>query len=364
MTDVAKAAGVSQSTVSLALNDVRDISLSEETRQRVRDTAERLGYQLPSTRAKAGAERGPASRRAGHSPLILYVVDEISTSPHPVVSVDGASDAAWQQGATVAVTTLRSDSARESAALDSLLSHPAIVGVIYSTIFTRQVQVPDRLAAVPTVLLNCYEAALPAPPSPGRRPAGEPPLPTSPRSCVLPAEVAGGHSATEHLIEAGHRRIAFINGESWMDAARDRLKGYRRALASHDLPFEPALVREGDWQVGSGYEATLALMRQPRPPTAIFCANDLMAAGSLEALRQLRLAVPREVSVMGYDDQEIAQHTHPALTTLVLPNYEMGRLAVETLLDEHGQAASRHRTLKVEGRLVVRDSVGPPGRKR
>jgi LacI family transcriptional regulator len=179
---------------------------------------------------------------------------------------------------------------------------------------------------------------------------------------VVPAEVAGGHLATETLIEAGHRRIAFINGEPWMDAAQDRLSGYRRALASHDIAYDPALVREGDWQLASGYEHTLSLMRLKPRPSAIFCANDLMALGCLEALRKLDLAVPDAVSVIGYDDQEVSRHTHPPLTTLVLPSYEMGRLAVETLLAEADNPASRRRRLKVECRIVERSSVGPPPR--
>ncbi len=146
---------------------------------------------------------------------------------------------------------------------------------------------------------------------------------------------------------AGHRRIGYINGEPWQDAARDRLKGYRTALATADLPFAPELVREGDWSSGLGFEQTLSLMREPNPPTAIFCANDLMAIGAIEALKQLGLRVPEDVSVLGYDDQEIARHTHPPLSTVVLPNYELGRWAVETLLqEEHNRAAGapvRHR---------------------
>jgi LacI family transcriptional regulator len=105
-------------------------------------------------------------------------------------------------------------------------------------------------------------------------------------------------------------------------------------------------------------------MREPAPPSAIFCANDLMAVGCLEALGELGVQVPAEVSVMGYDDQEISQHTHPPLSTLVLPSYEMGRLAVETLLAEVRDPQVRRRQLKVEGRLVERETVAAPGKVR
>ncbi len=364
MTDVATLAEVSQSTVSLALNGATGTRLSEATRARVAQVAEQLGYRLPGGRVAVPAATGRLARaaKAGRrdtSPLIVYLVDEISTSPHPVVSVDGARDEAWSHGAVVAVLTTRANAALETAVLCTLLAHPAFVGIIYSTIFTRQVELPAMLHNVPTVMLNCYEAhpAIDARAGMGAA-TGSAAHPR--RSSVLPAELIGGHIATEHLIDAGHRRIAFINGEAWMDAAQDRLRGYRRALASADLSFDPALVREGDWQVSTGYECTLSLMKQARPPTAIFCANDLMAVGCIEALEHLGLQVPADVSVIGYDDQEIARQTHPPLTTLVLPNYEMGRLAAETLLAEVAEPQVRRRRLKVDGRVVERQTVAPP----
>jgi LacI family transcriptional regulator len=347
MTDVATQAAVSQSTVSLVLNGMTGTQLSDETRARVLRVAAELGYRLPDRRGTAAASARGGRRRtaAAATPLILYLVDEISTSPHPVLSIDGAKDEAWSQGALVAVFATRSNAGIEAAVLSTMLANPALIGVVYSTIFTRQVSVPPQLGRVPTVLLNCSEVE----PASG----GEPRF-----SSVEPSEVLGGFAATECLLDAGHRRIAFINGEPWMDAARDRLKGYRRALASADIAYDAALVREGDWHVASGHDHTLSLMKQPKAPTAIFCANDLMAVGCLEALRELGKQVPRDVAVIGYDDQEIARHTSPPLTTLVLPNYEMGRLAVETLLAQIAAPDGRRRRVKVDGRLVLRQTVG------
>ncbi|MEY4750217.1 MAG: hypothetical protein RIQ60_2431 [Pseudomonadota bacterium] len=344
MTDVAKAAGVSQSTVSMVLNNVTGARLSDTTRARVLGVAVELGYRLPRREGLSGARE--AVELAPDRKLIGYLVDEISTSPHPVVSVDGARDAAWSHGCVLSVCVTRSNVEQEAAAIALLKAHPQLLGVIYSTIFTRAAQVPEALRDVPTVLLNCHDES-------GRWPT------------VVPGEVSGGHSATEHLIAMGHSRIGFINGEPWMEAAKDRLKGYRRALATADLPFDPALVRDGDWMSSTGYDGALALMALVRPPTAIFCANDLMAIGALEALAKLGRRVPEDVSVMGYDDQEMSRHTHPPLTTMVLPNYEMGHVAVETLLAEVGGAtggvdprpAQRRALIKIDCPLVVRDTV-------
>jgi LacI family transcriptional regulator len=353
MTDVAKLAGVSQSTVSMVLNNVTSARLSPETRSKVLDAALSLGYQLAhTTRPDPALLLKSLQMPQGKSPdvrqrrLIVYLVDEISTSPHPVVSVDGARDAAWENDCVLSVAVTHGNPEQEKAIIETALCNPLLLGFIYSAIFTRRVQLPAALTDIPTVLLNCHDESQKHP-------------------TVVPGELSGGHAATEHLINAGHERIGFINGEPWMEAAKDRLKGYRRALATADLPYDPALVRDGDWMSGTGFDATLSLMAQPRPPTAIFCANDLMAVGALEALKTLNLRVPDDVSLMGYDDQEISRHTHPPLTTVLLPNYEMGRSAVDSLLGEihqtHGTynsgSKSRRLLLKVDCPLVERQSV-------
>jgi LacI family transcriptional regulator len=335
MTDVAKAAGVSQSTVSMVLNNMPGARLAASTRTKVLSVAVELGYRL-SRREKA---QPPSPQRRN---LIAYLVDEISTSPHPVVSIDGARDAAWESDCVVTVAVTRSNAEQEAAAIAALKANPALLGFIYSTIFTRKTSVPNALRDVPTVLLNCHDDSLKLP-------------------SIVPGEVAGGHSATDHLIGAGHKRIGFINGEPWMEAAQDRFKGYRRALATADLPFDQTLVREGDWMSGTGFECTLSLMNEKRPPTAIFCANDLMALGALEALKQLGKRIPEDVALIGYDDQEISRHTHPPLTTMLLPNYEMGRAAVEALLslcrEGAGAASAKRQIIKIDCPLVERDTV-------
>ncbi|MGO7428007.1 substrate-binding domain-containing protein, partial [Rhizobium ruizarguesonis] len=124
---------------------------------------------------------------------------------------------------------------------------------------------------------------------------------------VVPSEIAGGQSSTRHLITHGHHRIATITGEIWMQAAQDRLTGYRRALATADIPFDPELVIEGDWSAGAGYASTMKLLALKEPPTAIFCQNDRTAIGCYEALKDAGLRIPQDMSVVGYDDEEISR---------------------------------------------------------
>src|SRR6185437_9135252 len=127
-----------------------------------------------------------------------------------------------------------------------------------------------------------------------------------------------------------------------MSAAQDRLKGYRRALATADIPFDPELVMPGNWSASAGYEATVKLLALKRRPTAIFCQNDRMAIGCYEALKEAGLSIPGDISVVGYDDEEISRHLHPRLTTSILPHRAMGQWAVEQLVTAREGEAPIH----------------------
>jgi len=332
MTDVANLAGVSQTTVSLVLNHADGARLSAQTRERVAKAASALGYRLGRRGGQGGGGTG-----GGETAAIAFICDELSTDPWTSIGLDGVREKAWERGVTVTVGVTRGDADMERAVLERLTAQP-LLGLVYTTINTRQIHTPRTPPGLPVVLLNCYVAdrALPS---------------------VVPGEVAGGHTATDFLLRAGHRRIGYINGEARMEASRDRLKGYRQSLATADLPVDPELVREGNWQPESGYAQTRALMRLDQPPTAILCANDLMAVGCYEALRELGMTIPDDVAVMGYDDREIARHLHPPLTTVLLPHLEMGGIAAELLLDAIERPAARAPQIKVECPLVQRRSV-------
>jgi LacI family transcriptional regulator len=307
---------------------VSSARFSADTRQRVLAAAERLNYRATRRRnVDRGASQG----------TIAFVVDEMSTDPWMALAMDGIREKAWERGIAVLSAATRGNSEAEQAIFRQLLSEQ-VVGLIYGTINTRRIDPLNLPRVVPTVLLNCYLAdhSLPS---------------------VVPAEVIGGFTATQRLIAAGHRRIGYINGEPWMDASRDRLKGYRRALAGADIAFDAELVCNGNWEPSAGYEQTRQLMALDAPPSAIFCGNDLMALGCYEALRELGKAIPADVAVIGYDDREIARYIHPPLTTVVLPHHDMGVEAADLLFDRIAQPATRPGQIKVEGKLIDRGSV-------
>ncbi|MEO5807223.1 LacI family DNA-binding transcriptional regulator [Devosia sp.] len=337
MTDIAKAAGCSQATVSFVLNRTAGMKLSQATRDRVIETARVLGYVAPTFPTKPNsAPRAPAM-----DGIIGFAVDQLATSPEAVVAIEGARQASWNAGNVILVAQTLGDPEMEPRTLRVLTTQGASA-LIYMAIFTREIVAPSYLYEldIPVVLLNCYTTDHHFP-------------------AVIPSEIAGGQHSTRHLIEHGHRRIATITGEPWMQAAQDRLKGYRRALATADIPFDPQLVVEGDWSASAGYKATVQLLSLEHRPTAIFCQNDRTAIGCYEALKEAGLSIPEDISVVGYDDEEIARHMHPPLTSSILPHRAMGQWAVEQL-DSANDANKRFAITKLECPLVERASVAKP----
>ncbi|MEO6014430.1 MAG: LacI family DNA-binding transcriptional regulator [Devosia sp.] len=332
MTDVAREAGCSQATVSLVLNRNETIKISAQMRDRVWAAARSLGY------SNAALPIAASEVELSSNTTIGFAVDQLSTSPEAIVAIEGARAAAWGAGTVILVGQTQSDPLMEPRTLDALTGRGASA-LIYMTIFTREIEAPPALydLDIPVILLNCYTAdhAFPA---------------------VVPSEIAGGQSATEHLIRSGHVRIGTIMGEPFMSAAQDRLKGYRRALATADLPFDPNLVADGNWSASAGYEATVKLLALNNPPTAIFCQNDRMAIGCYEALKEAGRRIPEDIAVVGYDDEEISRHLHPRLTTSILPHRAMGQWAIEQL-EARQPKRDRYPITKLECALVERDSV-------
>lgn len=170
----------------------------------------------------------------------------------------------------------------------------------------------------------------------------------------------GGYLATSHLIGLGHRRIAMINGDLGFYSAAERLNGYSRALSDHGLAVDPRFIVTGDFSEAEGARHVTELMTGSDPPTAIFTGDDLLAVGAINGLRQLGLEVPRDVSVVGFDDIPVAKYFTPPLTTLRLPMWEMGVAAAEQLQEilENGRRQTRQVIFDVE--MIVRSSTALP----
>ncbi len=305
MYDVARVAGVSQTTVSFVINNVPNANIPQETRDRVWAAVEELGWR-PNAIA-----RGLSLQR---SHTIGLISDEIAISSHAGKIIQGAQDAAWAQNKMLLVINTGSNPDIERVAVEMMLERQ-VEALIYATMYHRPVTLPAALRQVPTVLLDCYveDRSLPS---------------------VVPDEVQGGRTATEALLQKGHRRIGFINNVDPIPATSGRLEGYKQALAAYDVPFDVGLVCSGAIGGAEGYHCAQELMRLPEPPTALFCFNDTMAMGAYDAVKELGLTIPGDVAIIGFDNLEVtAANLRPPLTTMELPHYAMGQWAVQYLFD-------------------------------
>ncbi|HEX8221493.1 MAG TPA: LacI family DNA-binding transcriptional regulator [Chloroflexia bacterium] len=314
--DVARLAGVSQTTVSFVVNDAQAASIPPETRERVWSAVKELNWR-PNAMA-----RGLISRRSHTIGFVSdgFVSDEMVATPLAGKTIQGVQDEAWANDKMVLALNTGRNRKIERDAIEMLLERQ-VDGIIYATMFHHSVTPPAAISQVPAVLLDCY--------------AEDRSLPS-----VVPDEVQGGRAATEVLLEKGHRRVGFINNVDPMPAQAGRLEGYRQALEAHGVAFDPRLVQYGTTtHTSGGYRCAMELMQLPEPPTALFCFNDLTAMGAYDALRHLGLAIPGDVAVVGFDNLElIAAQLSPPLSTMELPHYQMGRWAVRYLL-EHADGA-------------------------
>ena len=329
MQDVAGSAGVSQATVSLVLNAVAGVRISEQTRARVIEVASELGYRRTA--------RLRADERVGA--VIGLIIDDLAASPFAVPLLEGAREAAWAHRCIVTVVSTRNDGALEGAAIHTMLSQ-AVIGIVYATLITRQVTPPVLPADPPLVLLNCYDAG-------------------HIHASAVPDDEGGARAATNALLAAGHRRIGHLAGEPWIDAGRDRLAGYRRALAERGIEYDPQLVASLGSTVSAGHHGTHGLLDVPDPPTAIFCFNDRMAVGTLEAARERGLRVPEDLSIVGFDNDPFAAPLFPGgLTTAVLPHEAMARWAVDHIIDvRHHRRAAEIMLRRMPCPIVRRGSI-------
>ena len=326
---VAAAAGVSVTTVSHVLNDVPGKRVSERTRELVRATAEQMGYR-PNQLAR--------QLRAQRSFTIGLISDEVVTTPYAGRMVLGAQEAASRRSWLLLLLNSGFDRDLERREIQALLAG-RVDGVIYASMYHREVTVPDELKVVPTVLLDA------------RADDGE--LPS-----VVPDEVGGGYAATRELLRHGHRRIGFVTNEDDIPATRGRLAGYRSALQDAGVQPDLGLVIGGDDRAPGGFAASSELLRRSDRPTALFCFNDRMAMGAYQAAAELGLRVPEDLSVIGFDDQEgVADGLRPGLTTMALPHYEMGSWAVTTLIERIEDPDQPATQARLECPLVPRGSV-------
>ncbi|ASQ98325.1 LacI family DNA-binding transcriptional regulator [Streptomyces sp. 11-1-2] len=333
--EVAREAGVSVGTVSNVIN--RPESVSEETRARVLSTIERLGYVR---------QESARQLRAGHSRIIALLVLDMA-NPFFVDVARGAERAAREAGLGVMVCN-SAQSPEEEADYLGLFAEQRVRGVLMTPAdMTGRNLASFRRQPIPFVLVDRV-------------------LPSAEGCSVSVDDVTGGELAVRHLLGLGHRTLAYVSGPMRLAQCRDRREGALRALREQGLG-ESALrhVEVERLDVTSGRDAGARLLGMSPRPTAVFCANDLLALGVLQSLYGAGVSVPGEVALVGYDDIEFAAAAAVPLTSVRQPAFRMGRMAAELLIEETEERAAdhRHQRIVLQPELVVRGSslVRPRG---
>jgi LacI family transcriptional regulator len=326
--DVARQAGVSVGTVSNVIN--RPDLVSEETRTRVQSVIARLGY-IRSESAR--------QLRAGASRIVALLVLDMG-NPFFVDVAKGAERTARQAGLGVMVCNSAQSTAEETEYL-SLFAEQRVRGVLVTPVDTTGRSLDAlRRQNIPFVLVDRV-------------------APDADGCSVSVDDVAGGRLAAQHLVSAGHPSFVYVGGPRDLPQVRDRRAGALAALAEAGLPPDALTEISADrLDVAAGRDAGARLLGLSPRPTAVFCANDLLALGVLQALFAARVSVPEQMAIVGYDDIEFAAAAAVPLTSVRQPAVTMGRLAAEMLLEETSAApdAHEHRQVVLQPELVVRGS--------
>ncbi|KFX30405.1 LacI family DNA-binding transcriptional regulator [Ralstonia solanacearum] len=337
--DVAALAGVSFTTVSHVINNTRPVNA--ETRKRVEEAIRATRY-VPSAVARSLKHR--TTRTIG-------VLVPTATNPYFAELARGIEDVCAAAGYSVILCNSDDDPRKQRDYL-RVLMEKRVDGLIVSS------------AGPDTALIDALsESALPVV------------MVDRPTEGILADQVQidheeGAYLATRHLVELGHRRIACISGPSTLSVTAGRLAGFHRALREAGVPEQSARVSEGDFTSPGGYRAARELLTTGERPTAIFASNDLMGIGALRAAAELGITVPRELSIIGFDDIELSRYVYPALSTVGQSIRQLGETTASTLLEHLTDNAARHhhpvpeepRRIVLPPRLSLRESTAEPAR--
>jgi LacI family transcriptional regulator len=324
---VAALAKVSRATAARALNGYGYVG--EETARRVRAAADRFGYQT---------NRVAQALRSGQLPIIGFIPGDIQNPFFARIAHD-IDVALRRRSYNVLIASSEESTSQERQVLAGLRAlNPQ--GLILAPASTRDCSHILELVrdGVPVVLIDRLVRNVAC-------------------DTVTVDNEPGAWAAIEHLVENGHRRIGFLGDRTPIFTTEERLGGYRKALAAHGIPYDRRLVVTARSTVQDAIEATVALFRRRLRPTALLTVDSMMTQGALLGLRSLGLSIPGDVSLIGFDDFDLATFTDPPITVVAQPTAEIGRLAAQLLLERLERSEIKPRSVRFPTKLILRGSV-------
>ena len=332
--DVAALAGVSLQTVSNVVNSNAG-EMSVQTRQRVQDAMRELNYHPNSQARGLRYQRTNTLAFLLLDPDPLYLADRMTD-----LIISGVGAVARERGFMVLVHAAQPDQLDHS--LFAPIQQNRADGALLMLSGERQMRlryIDEMKSLTPNFVV--FED-----------------VDDDSVASVTADNRHGSYVMTRHLLESGHRRIAFIGSRIPWPMIEQRLAGYREALTDSGVLFDPTLTRfEGEWHADTGHRLMTELRTAANPPTAVLAGNDLLAIGAVKALKQLGLRVPQDCAVVGFDDFDFAEHTDPALTTVRVPGFEMGHRAATKLIDRIEGKDHEPHTITLPVEPVIRASA-------
>jgi len=331
--DVANAAGVSRSTVSFVLNNTDGMRISEETRQKVLQAAEELNYH-PDASARSMVK--------GKTYIIGFVIRQEPDKAYADLLLPevmrGISEVAAEHSYHMIFKPVPPED--ETNSLTTLFLEHQVDGLIVSGPLANDQEIVELFNASAPIILQ-----------------GRIDYPDIPSVDINNRKAA--EKAVNHLIDLGHKEIAFLSNASLnYSSSKDRLTGYRRALEQAGIPYNEDLVFFGDRTPDSGYQAIKAVLQSPIKPSAIFIASDTVALGCLNALYERNIRVPEDIAIMGFDDIPLSKHLAPPLSTIHIPAYQLGWNAANLLIKWLDKKEIPNENCILETELIVRESCG------
>ena len=325
MKDIARLAQVSTSTVSHVINGSRFVS--DEIREKVMRIVAELNY-TPSAVAR--------SLKVRETKTIGLLVTA-TNNPFFAEVMAGVEQYCQQHQYNLIIATTGGDAKRLQQNLQTLM-HKQVDGLLLMCGDSRFQADMELTVSLPLVVMDWWFTELNA-------------------DKILENSELGGYLATKALIDAGHRKIGIITGNLKKSVAQNRLQGYKNALSEAKIALNPHWIVESHFDFEGGVLGIQSLLAQSSRPTAVFCCSDTIAVGAYQAIQQQGLRIPQDLSIMGYDDIELARYLSPPLSTICQPKAELGKLAVETLLQRIKNPNENYRTLVLEPTCVLRESV-------